>query len=122
MQPSLDARDELERIDVKSIAALTVRDNADEVSHDWTLKIAGAVRSDPNFGEKQPALRGAGLRDEERPRERFDPRLDRTTGPDPQGCHVTSNLHPNTGRIRQRGSCCRRGLRCVCAMWRCWLN
>ena len=60
VQASLDARDELERIGVRNTAALTVRDNADVASHDWTLKIAGAVRSDPNFGENSPLYAALG--------------------------------------------------------------
>ena len=51
VQPSLDARAELDVLDERRSATAVRRDDADEVSMDLIKHIVNAVKADPNEGE-----------------------------------------------------------------------
>lgn len=67
VKPSLDARKELERLELQVQAAVIKRDQADVVSHDLVQKVAGAVRGDVRWGDNSAFYSALGyIRKDER--------------------------------------------------------
>jgi hypothetical protein len=51
VQPSFDARTQLDTIEAQKTAALDTRDDADGVTSDTNQMVINGVKGDPNFGD-----------------------------------------------------------------------